>query len=332
MSWMYGKLVTISKFRVEGQAVDGTARPGADMEFMVTFDPVGAGCDLSNGFCNPGADITWIYNGKQVDEKPWVGYDDSLGGYVATCRVIAPQNGVMTMTARSQNDVNWTMNVSGTDTGAGTTRITEIQCYDPATNLAATCACGQGGTNEITMWFTAVPGSVGNGTAYYEVLVNGVVNTDVSPGVVNTNQGEADYSVSVPCPSVGSTIPIRGISGDSGASTVVGAAASGGGGNGGGGGGGGTGTTCDNPCTENYCDSTGNVWICSNGCAYQNGNTCQTGDGGGNGGGGGTTTTTTDIMTQIKTFYNENPTLCIAGGAVLLGVLLLGGSRRNNQG
>lgn len=332
-----GYPATLSVFKVDGLAPDGSARPGADLDFYAHFDgSQWCATDPNGGFdvdcCGLG--VTWYVNGQVYADHGDVPWSDSMyealgDGYLDTIHVTAPASGTLVVTAQSANSITFpTVSISATDTNAGTATISEIQCYDPATNLAASCACGQWGAGEITMWFTANPTSLGNGIAYYEVLVNGVVDTSVSPGVVNTNQGTADYSVSITCPSVGSTITIRGITGDAGASTTVGAAATTGNGTTGGGTGD-TGTTCDNPCTENFCDSVGNVWICTNGCAARNGSTCT--PSGGNTGGNTGGNAGTDIMSQISSFWQQNQTVCIVGGALVLGLLVFGGRRRGED-
>jgi hypothetical protein len=214
MAWMYGKPVQLTMLRMEGQDQDGTARPGADMEFMVLFDPVESGCVTTGseaGYCNPGADVSWFVNGIQVFESVWTGENRSLGNvYAATYRMVAPTTaGTTTVTAKSANSVTFTFTVSGTDTQAGSFIPSYARCLnqEAAGTGSPNCECNGG---SLTVYFTVEPTDVGNGMAYYDVLVNG------SP--VLENQVESTYdrhrdSVTIDCPPSGSVITIRSSSG-----------------------------------------------------------------------------------------------------------------------
>jgi hypothetical protein len=322
---LYGNKVNISKFRMEGQSPDGTARPGADMEFMVSYDPTGAGCGVdAEGFCDPGADITWYLNGTEADEKPWTGYNQGLGGYIATFRAIAPQTGTMTVTARSTNDATWVVTVSATSITAGQVAITSLACANQEDWAGAGlpgCACE--GDGSVTIWYTSQPTSAGDGEALFDVLVNGSV---VLSNQTASTAGRGRDVVRIPCPPTGSTISIKGKQ-DSGASLVYQPS-----------------TTqpvvpdqpydpnpqCNQSCTGDWCDDSGNMWYCTGGCSVRSGYTCTPGstpdttptiDTG--------NTTVTDPIQAIKDFYDTHQLLSIVSVALLGGLIIFGGGHKS---
>ena len=223
---MYGKPVTITELRAEGMAPDGTARPGADLEFMVLFDEGEAGCSTTgstDGFCNPGADISWYLNGTFVDSNPWTGYNGSLGGYVATHGFVAPMSGSVTVMAKSLNTVTFpTVTVSATDTDAGIAYIEDVLCGD---NPNYACGCESG---MLKIWYTVDKAVAGNGMAYVDVLIDGNViaeNIVVSLG----SRGRMYYSTPCPSSSVAHTITVRAVGGNSDTVTLPAGGAGGGG-------------------------------------------------------------------------------------------------------
>lgn len=329
MAWIYGKPCVLTEYGWEGFAPDGTVRPGADLEFMVTFDQVTAGCgDLG---CNPGADIVWSATGHTDTQH--VGMQNSQRcGFCDTYRVIAPQSGTMIVSAKSANTITWTVTVSATDTQAGQVKITSLASLSQE-NYGGECKCAG---NYITMYFTSTPTSVGNGMAYYDVLVNGALV--VENGVTSSNEQHRD-SVTIPCPLAGSTITIRGKN-DTGASIVtsagtivkpgetycdnnnirciggrylswctdpqgagswqdkgVGTCTTGG--------------TCARECTKDFCDATGIKFKCAGGCAVSTGEKCvpPVVD----------VPVSTDPLAVLIDFYNKNKMMSI------LGIALLGG-------
>ena len=257
-SWMYGYPATLTAIRVEGQASDGTARPGADIHAIVEFDATEAGC-ASDGYCNPGADIEWWVNGTKIEQSVGSGWNEVLNGYrVASPRLTAPSSGTMEISARNSKSVATfpIIRVSSTDPSAGSISISSVSCANqednPSGQSIPNCACG--GSN-LTLYFTATVLSAGNGMAYYDVLVNGSV---VSQNNVFSTRWSSRGSITIPCPAVGSQITIRG-KGESGDSITLYS----------------TGATTGS-CQKNincfypdYCDGDS----CTNGNAY----TCQTG-------------------------------------------------------
>lgn len=349
--WMYGKLVQIEKFRMEGCAPDGTCRPDADVECMVSFDPVESGCG-SDGFCNPGADVMWYVNGTQVQDTPWTGYDGSLDGYVATYRVKSPQTGSMVVTAKSANTITFNITVSATDTQAGQIAVSSVACLNQENSHDSPvppCICAG---NDLTIYFTSTFKSVGNGMAYYDVLVNGTI---VYPNQVDSTTdpiGHHRGSVTIDCPPSNSTITIRGKN-DSGDSITIGSTVvippgqtfcddgntrcvnnslmswctrDGVGSwvdNAAGSCGDDPTPVCTRPCTSDYCDGSGNKYKCYGGCASPNGETCT----------GGVTppvdnpSSTDDILARITGFYNDNKIVSIVGIALLGGFMMFGGRK-----
>jgi hypothetical protein len=326
---MYGAPVNISIFGNPlkwGAAPDGTFRPEADVECMVSFDPVAAGCGV-DGFCNPGADISWYVNGTLVSENPWTGINRSLGNvYVATYRVVAPQSGVMIVTAKSANSVTFTIPVSSIDTQAGQVTISNLTCYGAGATLAQPCTCANAGTaGQVTVWFGATATSVGNGTAYYDVYVNGALSIANRTVDIHTVGERINGSINIPCPPTGSTISIKGKN-DSGGSTIVASST----------------TpvppyvppvvtpvitpvtpvitpvvtpvaTCQYPCSADYCDDALVHWKCTGGCAVRDGITCPSVD---------TSTATTDPLKVLTDFYNANKMLSVVGIALLGGFIV----------
>jgi hypothetical protein len=349
---MYGKPCILTDLGFEGQSPDGTARPGADMEFFVGFDEVTAGCD-NLGYCNPGADIVWSVSGSlSMPNTQHIGLQYSERcGHCDTFRLIAPNSGTFTVTAKSANTITWVVTVSSVDISAGQIKVSYVRCANQEESVAASspnCMCN--GSN-LTLYFTSTPTSVGNGMAYYDVYVNGSPYAE--------NQVESTYdthrdSVTISCPPAGSTITIKGKN-DSGSSIVVyeesnnpiipvgqytcddsqltcvngrnlswcsyangnGSWVDNGMGN--------CGTTttssfpiCATPCSDDYCDSAGNHYTCYGGCATLDGTRCTPTTTSSE----VTTTTTGDLMSRIKTFYENNKTMSIVGIALLGGLML----------
>ncbi|HPE06198.1 MAG TPA: hypothetical protein PLW50_00555 [Smithellaceae bacterium] len=171
-------------------------------------------------------EIEWSENGVYKETVYASGYNGSLGGYAISHRTVAPGSGSITVTAKSANILSWTVNVSSTDTQAGSVQISNLTCYGAGASLAGDCFCGNAGTpGYITVTFGATATNVGNGMAYYDVYVDGRVVLENR--VVNIhNVGERiNDSVNVPCASAGSTISIKGKS-DVGASVRVGGSGS----------------------------------------------------------------------------------------------------------
>jgi hypothetical protein len=105
---MYGVKCELFEYGMEGQMPNGFAAPDADMEFMVAFDTICAGCD--SWACTPGVDIVWSATG--YNDVQHVGMQDSQRcGYCDTYRVVAPKSGTMIVTAKSANTVTWVVHV-----------------------------------------------------------------------------------------------------------------------------------------------------------------------------------------------------------------------------
>jgi len=291
---MYGKPVSLTKYGAEGMAPDETARPGADMQFMVTFDPVGAGCDAL-GYCNPGADIVWTATGYPDVQEIGMQYSERCG-HCATHRFVAPMSGTMIVSATSLNTVSWAITVSETDTSAGRVSVNNVWCgEDP--RIYEPCFCDGGG---LRIYFGMNILSAGNGMAYVDVLVNGSIV--VANQVVSTNDPTRTTGyATIPCPPTGSTLTIRGKQ-DAGASvSITGGTTTGGGDVGGDFTDGGYVSPYEN---VGYVPPGGNIGYIPP----------ETGGG-------------TDILSSIKTFYEEN-TLLTIGGILLIGggLWLFGGS------
>jgi len=210
---LYGNNVSLTYFRMEGQRTDGYSSPGADMECMVTFNAGESGCNITTGFCNPGAQIAWYVNGVLKQDTVWSGYNGGLGGYIATFRVIAPQSGTMTVTAVSANTVTFTIQVLDDFQDAGIVSVSNVYCGNRPYNNAS---CD--GSNLI-IYFYRTPVETGNGVAYVDIYMDGVLKV----GKVPTSSSVAGYdSHTISCPSdnVSHTILVKGKN-DSGASVVL---------------------------------------------------------------------------------------------------------------
>ena len=350
-----------------GQKPDGTFDPGTPGSAFVSFDPTASGCNPTTQFCTPGATISWYINGVLETTNDWSGYDGSLGGYVASFDFTAPSSGSMTITAQSANTVTFTVNVSATDTNAGTFNVTEVYCANqPTASTGTPCACNSGNSSELTVYFQVEPTSVGNGIAYYNVIVNGttILTNQVTSTTVGVGNQDID-SVSFTCPAAGSTIVIQPANGAGGSASLPSGGSPGGGCSptcvadycdpttntiwncingcasnsgvecGTGGGGGGTPITgCSPTCTSDYCsETTQTIWNCINGCASNSGQSCSPTVGGGGGGGGGTTTNPlNNLVNDFMNFYQSNPYIVYgAVGAVVLALVVTGRSSRRPQ-
>lgn len=211
---MYGVKVNLTKKDLYGAAPDGTMRPGADIQAIIGWDNSAV---LSAG--ETGADIEWWVNGVFKEQVVASGYNGSLGGYYISHREIAPQSGTLKIEARSANTITFNITVSGTDTSAGQVMITGLSCWSQQNNPTGAakvgCNCDPYG---VVLYPQVHVVNVGNGMAYYDVLVNGSVVS--ANNVASTSSGDGTTSVTISCPSVGSRITVKGKS-DSGASIVL---------------------------------------------------------------------------------------------------------------
>lgn len=215
MSSIYGNLVTLSNLRLEGARPDGSVDPGADLICIVDFDSSGAGCE-SDGYCTPGADISWYINGDYAGDTVASGYDRGLGGYsVASPGFTAPGSGTITVTAKSQNQVALTFAVvaTGSEPGAGSVRVTGVTC---GTGPDYQCSCESNG--QLVVYFSRQVVFAGSGTAYVDVLIDGVTVLSNSP----TSAQQGMDSVALTCPQDGNnhTITVKGKN-DAGVSVVL---------------------------------------------------------------------------------------------------------------
>jgi hypothetical protein len=311
---MYGKHVQLTARPVMGAAPDGTARPGADLDFVVAFDPAGAGCSTTGstaGFCTPGADVAWYVNNNLRQESVWSGYNGSLGGYVATYSIDAPQTGSINVVAGSLNDVSWTVNVSATDTSAGRVRVYDVWCGDDP--QCGECCCDGSG---LRIYFGMSIDSVGNGMAYVDVSVNGSVVAENQ--VVSTNDPTRTTGyATISCPSLGSKINVRGKQ-DTGFTVtlisigdddddidtcVPGTPVNSGK------------TRCNGGIIQNYYTTNcGGEWKNTSQSCVGESIPDDTDD-------------STDILTTITDFYNNNTAVSIGAVAIVGALLLFGGSK-----
>ena len=294
MSWMYGLPVNITAVRCEGQAPDGTARPGAMLESMVRFDASQSGCG-DDGYCNPGADISWYENGVFKETTLGSGFNGSLSGYVVSHSTIAPASGTVTIEARSLNTVSFVVKVSATDTNAGNVVVTDIACKNQEDWVGAGLPACECNGNTLTMYFTTTPTDRGNGMAYYNVISNG--NTVVSNGVDSTYDTSHRGSVTIPCQPANSVITIRGAN-DSGEYIQTGSGSNL------------AGTGVDSPyynAPTPYTPPSPDTPSVINQTPFDY---------------------MGDIVGKISTAVNENKLLAIGGLALLGGIMLFGGKRR----
>jgi hypothetical protein len=222
-----GNAVQLSNIEIyEGVTTDGSIRPGAQVYVEVTFDPVGAGCDTStdsaNGFCSPGADITWYVNGQYYSEGIASGYNGSLGGYATMSPLItAPDSGTLTITAVSKNQLTVSAPIAavGSEPGAGSVAVSYLTCGN-SPNYE--CSCESNG--ELVLYYTYSVVSKGtNGVGYVDVYVDGDLVSASVPTSTTIGEGSADGSTVISCPSSSGshTILVRGNSGDGGASVTL---------------------------------------------------------------------------------------------------------------
>jgi hypothetical protein len=280
-----GNWVQLIDLRVDGLDSDGTARPGADLIFFVTYPPEESGCGINGETsCYPGARIQWFVDGVQVQDNPNTAYQASFASaigaasaYISTWRLIAPQTGSVTVTAKSANTLTLTVRVTETSSLIGSVRAEDIGFGDLRTSDDNGCNAGH-----LRVWWTNIPIAIGNGTSYVSIAVNGAIVENKA--LASVYGGRASWDI--PCPPTGSVVSVTGSGG--GDSGSVGAGGDGGGDVGGDGGGYG-------------------------------------GDGGGYGGDGGGYGGGTDIISSIKTFYEDNKIMTI-GGVIVIGALLLLGS------
>ena len=213
-----GVLAEISNLRVLGARPDGTADPGADMVAVVDFDPVAAGCDITNGFCTPGAEVQFYLNGKLMDDLTPTGYDNSLGGYsVSSSNFTAPDSGTLQITARSLNqlDADVVVAATGAEPGEGQVNVTAVTCGN---SPYFECSCEA--NSQLIIYYARTIAAVGQGTAYVDVFMDGTQIVANQP--TSTSGGEGMDSVAVSCPDLKSshTILVKGKN-DTGASAVL---------------------------------------------------------------------------------------------------------------
>ena len=215
-----GILVEISNLRIQGARPDGSADPGEDMVAIVDFDPVAAGCDVTSGYCTPGAEIQFYLNGQILNDETASGYDESLGGYsVSSSGFTAPSSGIMKITAISMNNLEADVQVASTgeEPGEGFVAVNSVNCGNsPYFN----CSCEANG--ELILYVDRTVVSAGGGTAYMNVFVDGSpVATNVPTSTAQG--GRAVDSVSINCPNLSTnhTIVVQGQNGDPGASIVL---------------------------------------------------------------------------------------------------------------
>ena len=194
-----GILVEISNLRIQGARPDGSADPGEDMVAIVDFDPVAAGCDVTTGYCTPGAEIQFYLNGQILNDETASGYDESLGGYsVSSSGFTAPSSGIMKITAISMNNLEADVQVASTgeEPGEGFVAVNSVNCGNsPYFN----CSCEANG--ELILYVDRTVVSAGGGTAYMNVFVDGSpVATNVPTSTAQG--GRAVDSVSINCPNL----------------------------------------------------------------------------------------------------------------------------------
>ena len=215
MTSLYGNLVTLSNFRMEGARPDGSVYPGADLLFIVDFDQVGAGC-TANEVCSPGADISWYVNGQYAKEGVGAGYSEGYG-YSQTFGMLAPASGTVTVMAKSLNQVTATFTVvgQGLEPSAGQVMVKNVTC---GTGPDYQCSCESNG--ELVVYFTKVVTAAGQGVAYVDVLIDNNLVMENAP--TSTAQSGGMDSVAVSCPSDGQdhVIAVRGKN-DAGASVIL---------------------------------------------------------------------------------------------------------------
>ena len=202
---------------MEGARPDGSVYPGADLVCIVDFDPVAAGCE-SNGYCNPGGDISWYINGQYMGGSVAGGYNEVLGGYaVASPAFIAPSGGVVTVMVKSLNQLTVAAAVvsTGAEPGAGQVQVTGVTC---GTGPDYQCSCEANG--QLVVYFTKNVISRGSGVAYVDVLIDG--NLALSDSPTSTSQSGGMDSAAVMCPMDGNNhmITVRG-NNDIGASVIL---------------------------------------------------------------------------------------------------------------
>lgn len=305
MVWIYGKPAQLTIYGSEGMASDGTARPGADIEFMVLYDPTAAGCNILH-YCNPGADIVWSATGHSDTQHIGLQYGERCG-QCDTMRYVAPQSGTMVVTASSLNDVSWTVRVSETDTSAGIAMIEDALCGD---DPSYACGCEYG---TLKIWFTVDKATIGNGMGYVDIIMDG--NVVVPSFIVSLNSRGRMYKT-IPCPSSSTShiITVRAVGGNSASVTLP--------------------AGDEGACVDGTPVFTGrrmcasgtwqNEYTTNCGTNYKDsGESCvDTGDGyvppSGDEG--------TDILAQITDFYENNKTVSILGIALLGGIVLFGGN------
>ncbi len=207
----------LSNLRMVGGRPDGSVYPGADLDFIVDFDQVAAGCTSSSGFCAPGADITWYVDNQYSNGVVGSGYNEAYG-YAVTFGMNAPTSpGVYTVTVESKNSLTFTYTVvgQGSEPGAGSVRIPLVRCGNgPDFN----CSCEANG--QLIIYFERTVISAGQGVAYVEALIDGIpVRTGVP---TSTSESGTMDSVAVSCPNDGRdhTITVRGAN-DNGASIIL---------------------------------------------------------------------------------------------------------------
>ena len=172
-------------------------------------------------FLPQGADISWYINGQFVQEEEASGYDQSLSGYsVASPGFTAPESGIVTVSVKSQNqlDVSAVVASTGSEPGAGSVSVTGVTCGNsPYYN----CSCES--NEELIIYFSKRVQHQGSGVAYVDVFIDGNLAVSNNPTSTTTGGEEVIDSVAIPCPNQNSdhTILVRGKNGDIGASTVL---------------------------------------------------------------------------------------------------------------
>ena len=315
-----GNNVQLSAVTLMGLAPDGTARPGADLDCIVHYDPIQSGCTGSypNDTCFPGANLQWYdTNGTLVRDSVATSYYSSLGVCVDAFPITAPMTaGTYTATARSGNVgvAYFPFTVSGTDTDAGTVRILDVYCgNDPDSN--ASCDGSQ-----LIIYFLRDVVDPGNGMAYVDIYIDGmVVAASVTVSTTGGNPAYSSYTTTCPNASTSHTILVRGQNGDGGASILLPAT------------GGSTcqyypcsagcpnaigadrcalcGIDCAGICVTNPCDDSCTKKPCTQ-CPSQTGCLTTPPDG------------DVSIIDQILAFIAEQPVVAVAGAGVLAYLLI----------
>jgi len=213
---MYGNAVTLSNLQILGARPDGSVDIGSDLDFIVNYDTVGAGCDLDLGYCTPGADTDWYLDGQFVGTTIGSGYNPEYGYAVASPPVIINSPGVHTMMAQSGSStqsIAFSVMSIAESPSAGQVQVTGVTC---GTGPDYQCSCESNG--QLIVYFTRNVVSPGAGTAYVDVLIDGVQVLTNSP----TSTQEGMDSVAVSCPQDGNnhTITVKGKD-DAGASVVL---------------------------------------------------------------------------------------------------------------